>query len=281
MSRLGTMLKKVYLEITNICNLACAFCPGTQRAPRMLSREEFETLAGKIRPHADYLYFHLMGEPLLHPLLPEFLEIAGGLGFRVMLTTNGTLLPERGEKLCESPALLKVNISLQSFEANAGGELRNYLDGCTAFAERAIAAGKRCELRLWNRNGLDSLNPEIEARLEAAFPKPWAKSREGWRLRENLWLEPGECFDWPDLSAEDRGEGCFCYGLRDQAGVLCDGTVVPCCLDHEGDAALGNLFTQELGEILESGRARAIRDGFSRRRAVEELCRRCGYARRF
>lgn len=274
-------LKKIYLEITNICNLSCAFCPGTAREPHMLTLEEFSTLAGRLKGHAAYLYFHLMGEPLLHPLLPEFLQIAGELGFRVMITTNGTLLPEKGDVLCESPALLKVNISLQSFEANEGGKLGDYLDGCVSFAERANAAGKRCEFRLWNKNGLDNLNPEIESRLETAFPKPWGRSREGFKLREKLWLEPGERFDWPDLSADDRGERCFCYGLRDQIGVLCDGTVVPCCLDHDGSAALGNLFTQELEDILDSPRARAIREGFSERRAVEELCRRCGYARKF
>ena len=275
------MLKKVYLEITNICNLSCVFCPGTERKARMLSREEFEVLAAKLRPHAEYLYFHLMGEPLLHPLLGDFLEIAGELGFRVMITTNGTLLMQKAEILCESPALLKVNISLQSFEANAGGELERYLDGCLAFAEKASAAGKRCEFRLWNHNGLDSLNSRIETRLEQSFPKPWKKSREGWKLKENIWLEPGDRFDWPDLDGDDRGERCFCYALRDQVGVLCDGTVVPCCLDHEGDLALGNLFDQDLDTILQSERARAIRDGFSRRTAIEVLCRRCGFARRF
>ena len=274
-------LKKIYLEITNICNLRCAFCPGTAREPHMLTLEEFTTLTEKLRGREAYLYFHLMGEPLLHPLLPDFLKIAGELGFRVMITTNGTLLPGKGHILCESPALLKVNISLQSFEANEGGQLLGYLDGCIRFAEEANAAGKRCEFRLWNKNGLDSMNPEIEKRLEAAFPGPWGRSREGYKLRENLWLEPGERFDWPDLRAGDRGESCFCYGLRDQIGVLCDGTVVPCCLDHDGSVPLGNLFEQELDEILDSPRAKAIREGFSERRAVEALCRRCGYARRF
>ena len=275
------MLKKVYLEITNICNLDCVFCPGTRRAPHMLSQDEFALLASKLRPHAEYLYFHLMGEPLLHPLLGDFLAIAGELGFQVMITTNGTLLPEKGELLLQSPALLKVNMSLQSFEANARGELGPYLDGCIAYAEKAAAAGKRSEFRLWNHNGLEMLNDEIEGRLEDAFPKPWKKSREGWKLRENVWLEPGDHFDWPDLEADDRGERCFCYALRDQIGVLCDGTVVPCCLDHEGDIPLGNLFEDDLETILNSERAQRIRDGFSCRTASEELCRRCGFARRF
>ena len=275
------MLKKAYLEITNVCNLACAFCPGTRREKRFMPLEEFKILSAKLRPHTDYLYFHLMGEPLLHPELGEFLAHAGALGFRVILTTNGTLLPERGELLLSAPALHKVNISLQSFEANDRGELAPYLSACADFAQRANDAGKLCVLRLWNQNGLDSRNDEIEALLARHFPKPWSESRRSRKLAERVYLEPGERFDWPDLTAADRGEPCFCYGLRDQVGVLVDGTVVPCCLDHEGDVPLGNLFEQELGEIMSTEKARSIFNGFSRRQATEPLCRRCGYARRF
>lgn len=275
------MLQKAYLEITNVCNLNCSFCPGTRRAPRFLSVEEFRLLAGKLRRQTDYLYFHLLGEPLLHPELGALLRIAGELGFACMITTNGTLLPERGELLLAAERLRKVSISLQSFEANPGGELEGYLSGCLTFARKAAEKGVFCELRLWNRGGLETLNPAIRERLEACFPLPWEKSRNGWKLAERIWLDPGERFDWPGLDAPDRGERCFCYGLRNQIGVLCDGTVVPCCLDHEGDIPLGNLFTQELEEILASPRARAIYEGFSQRRAVEELCRRCGYRTRF
>ena len=100
------------------------------------------------------------------------------------------------------------------------------------------------------------------------------------RLGEGLFLEPGERFDWPDPAAPDSGTE-FCHGLRSQIAVLCDGTVVPCCLDSEGRLALGNLHRQELAEILASPRATAMAAGFSRRQPSEELCRRCGYAARF
>ena len=121
----------------------------------------------------------------------------------------------------------------------------------------------------------------IEAYLRGKCPGEWPEPRSGsFRLRENLYLERSGRFDWPDLGARERGTQ-FCYGLRDQLGVLADGTVIPCCLDHEGDIALGNLFLQPLEEILQSGRARALREGFSRRRPSEELCRRCGFAARF
>ena len=275
------MLKRVYLEITNVCNLACAFCPGTTRTPHFLTEEEFDRLTDALRGETQYLYFHLMGEPLLHPSLARFLAIAGEKGFRVILTTNGTLLGEKGEILLSAPALYKINLSLQSFEANRGGKLKDYVNRCAAFAAKAGAAGKICELRLWNHGGLESLNGEILALLALRFPQPWETNARSVKLAERVYLAEDDRFDWPDPAAADRGESCFCYGLRDQIGVLCDGTVVPCCLDYNGDVPLGNLFSQSLKEIMSTEKARRIYNGFSQRKAMEELCRRCGYARRF
>lgn len=275
------MLKKAYLEITNVCNLSCTFCPGTKRESRFLTQAEFDLLTDRLRGRVPYLYFHLMGEPLLHPLLGRFLQIAGDKGFRVMLTTNGTLLHERAETLLSAPALHKINLSLQSFEANPGGDIENYVNQCADFARRASEEGKLCELRLWNHGGLESLNERILEILRTHFPEPWESSPRSVKLRDRVWLAEDDRFDWPDLGAADRGERCFCYGLRDQIGVLCDGTVVPCCLDHNGEQPLGNLFLQSLEEIMSTEAAQAIYRGFSQRRAVSPLCRRCGYARRF
>ena len=275
------MFRKAYLEITNVCNLKCSFCPGTKREKKFMSREEFEILTTKLRPYTDYIYFHLMGEPLLHPELEYFLDYAHRLGFKVIITTNGQLLRQRENILLSAPGLHKINISLQSFEANQGGELREYISSCADFASKTSEAGKLCVLRLWNGNGLDSLNPEIEEILESYFPKPWKKSRSSFGLIDKVYLEHGDKFEWPDLKVEEISDRCFCYGLRDQIGIHCDGTVVPCCLDHEGDIALGNLLTQELSDILETQRAKDIYNGFSQRQAKEELCRKCGYARRF
>ena len=273
--------RKVYLEISNLCNLRCAFCPGTQRKGHAMTVEEFSALLPKLRPYTDFLYFHLMGEPLCHPKLETFLELAHEAGFRVILTTNGTLLPRQQEMLLNAPGLHKVNISLHAFEANdLTIPFDDYLTGCFDFG--AAAQGKVIvSYRLWNHGGQDEKNAAILQRMAEVFPQPWKQDRQGQRIGNRVFLEYGDKFDWPDLSAPEGGSGVFCHGLRDQIGVLCDGTVVPCCLDHEGDIALGNLFTRELSEILESPRAKAIYEGFSRRQASEELCRKCGYARRF
>lgn len=280
------MLHKAYLEITNVCNLSCVFCPGTKRAPGFLSPEGFRVLAGRLRPHVDFLYLHLMGEPLLHPQLDEILDCARELGFRVRITTNGTLIPQQEALLRASTAVQKVSISLHALEGNQRSqELEQYLDNCFRFARDFAQIGKRCALRLWNLDGAQTRgasdwNQQILARLETFFPKPWKVDWQGTTLIPNVFLEWGEKFDWPEQDAPDRGEQAFCRGLRDQVGVLWDGTVVPCCLDHDGDIPLGNLYEQELDEILNAPRARALYDGFSNRRAIEPLCRRCGYVRR-
>lgn len=280
------MFAKLYLEITSRCNLACSFCPGTTRPAKFLTVEEFNVLARRLRPHGQYLYFHVMGEPLLHPQLSELLQRAGDLGFQVILTTNGTLLPRQQETLLAAPALHKVNLSLHAPEANCVTEFTPYLKGCTDFLQAAAEKRLLCSLRLWNLDGAGTVgqhqyNGQIVAALEQAFPQPWVQNTRGYRLADRVFLEWGEKFDWPDLQTPDRGETCFCYGLRDQVAVLSDGTVVPCCLDREGAMALGNLYETPLEELLETPRAKAIYDGFSRREAVEPLCRTCGFARRF
>lgn len=273
--------RKVYLEISNLCNLKCSFCPGTNRRPHALTVEEFTILAEKLRAWTDYLYFHLMGEPLLHSHLSEFLRIAGELGFRVILTTNGTLLRRQMPVLLTAPALHKVNISLHAFEANDFTRpFSEYLSDCFVFGREA--EGKMIvTYRLWNGGGQNEKNGEILRLMREAFPGEWKTERRGTRVGERIYLENGDKFDWPDLEAADGGDRVFCYGLRDQIGVLADGSVVPCCLDHEGDLTLGNLFEQPMEEILSGTRAKSIYDGFSDGRAAEELCRKCGYARRF
>ncbi len=238
-------------------------------------------LAGKLRLFAEYLYFHVLGEPTAHPLLPAFLAHAKELGFRPVITTNGTLLHKCGARLLEDASLPhKVSISLHAFEANdISMPFEEYLSHCIDFAKRAAARGCYIALRLWNLDGraegaLHAQNDRVLAHLHAAFGD-FRETRSGFRLADRIFLEWGEKFDWPSLAMPKQHDRGFCYGLRDQVGVLCDGTVVPCCLDAEGDIALGNLFEEELDAILSSPRAKALYDGFSAHRCREALCRRC------
>lgn len=278
------MLKRAYVEITNNCNLRCTFCPGTGRRKEYMPPERFALLAGRLRGYVKYLYLHVMGEPLLHPRLDEMLTIAANQGFRVCLTTNGTLAGEKGGAVLSAPGVHKVSISLHSAEGNGMEELEGYLQDVWGFSVRAAARGIICALRLWNTGGADARNEEILtflAQKTGEWPLDMPQPRQGsWKLGDRLYLEQAERFEWPDMHAPETGT-TFCLGLREQIAVLCDGTVVPCCLDHEGDIPLGNLLETELPDILSGARARALYQGFSEGHPSEELCRRCGFATRF
>ena len=283
------MYSRVYVEITNICNRNCSFCPGTVRPLRRMSLSEFDTVTNRLQGVTEYLYYHVMGEPLTHPDLPHFIRLATAKGFKSAITTNGTLLPARGQELIDA-GVYKVNISVHSFEDGDDGESHGkYLDGILDFADEASRQGVLTVLRLWNLDGhgeaLGGNNTRTLDYLRARFPDggdvPWKFSPRGARIRDKLHLEYGDRFEWPDQTAEDRGNAVFCYGLKDHFAILCDGRVVPCCLDREGVITLGNVFDTPVEEILTSPRAEAMRAGFQRRCATEELCRRCGYARRF
>lgn len=277
------MIDRCYIEITNTCNLNCHFCPKHTREKRQLSAEEFNLLTDKIRGKICFLYFHLMGEPLLHPLLPQFITTAREKGFKTVLTSNGTLLHRAMELLDTLPH--KIQLSLHSHESNAKGELSSYMDEVMTFSTQAAAQGTCMVLRLWNQGGRDKENEEVMRLIEKYVPKPWKERPDGFRLCDHLYLEFDRKFEWPnfendikkgdDNKNKDENREVFCKALLKQIGVLADGSLVPCCLDHNGDVILGNLLHQSLEEILSSPRAQAMTEGFKHHTATEALCQNC------
>lgn len=289
------MIDRCYIEITNTCNLDCHFCPKHHRKRRQLSEEEFDLLTDRVRGKVCFLYFHLMGEPLLHPLLPQFITMAREKGFKTVLTSNGTLLHRAMALFDTLPH--KIQLSLHSHESNARGELSEYMDQVMRFSTQAAGKGTCMVLRLWNQGGMDRENEEVMRLIEKYVPKPWKERPDGFRLCDNLYLEFDRKFEWPGgggKAASDDSDGkqeesdgkleaspskskqeYFCKALIKQIGVLSDGSLVPCCLDHDGDVILGNLFHQSLEEILASPRAQALVEGFRHHAATEPLCQSC------
>ena len=285
--------KKVYIEITNVFNLSCSFCPKKGRDKEFLSVEKFKKILEEVKPYTKYIYFHLMGEPLLNKNLEDFLEIAYEEGFKVNLTTNGTLLPKVKDILLKSKALRQVNISLHSFEANNNNILfTDYFNSVFDFVKKANEETNIiCAMRLWNMDsstlkGQNDLNDDILAEMgkilgyEGNLSEVLERDNKV-KIKDRMYLNGAEKFQWPAMDIEALGDVGFCHGLRDHFGILVDGTVVPCCLDGEGNVPLGNIYEKSLKEILEGERARNIYEGFSRRKRVEELCKRCGYSEKF
>lgn len=274
------MYSRVYVEITNICNMNCSFCHGHSRPHGQMKEEAFCHILSQLKGKTEYLYYHLMGEPLTHPDLPRFIRLATDAGFHSVLTTNGTLLHKRGEELLAAKPH-KVSISLHSFENGTKEDHLGYLENIASFLDLAKDADTIVCLRLWNKGFDAGKNDDTLSFLQNRIAGEWTPNTRGLRVRDKQFLEWGDRFAWPDMAAEIVSQQVSCYGLRDQFGVLCDGTVVPCCLDSEGAINLGNIFQTPLEEILNSPRATAMAEGFRCRKATEDLCRRCGYATRF
>jgi radical SAM protein with 4Fe4S-binding SPASM domain len=255
-----------------------------------MHEELFTRILDEIKDSSEYIYFHVKGEPLLHPQIERFLNISSEKGFHVSIATNGTLIGKTGERLLGKPALRQMSFSLHSLEGETDSAvIEQYLDDIFSFAIEAVKRTKMfIEFKLWNLNRV----PESEAnkiifRLMAErlnIPVNFYEgiySGKGVRISDRIFLSRGSEFQWPDLDSPDNNPNGYCYGLKRQAAILVDGTVVPCCLDGKGIMKLGNIKDSSFKDIIDSKRALRIIRGFSERKVLEELCRKCTYRNRF
>lgn len=283
---------KVNIEISNICNLQCSFCPEVIRAKKLMEVDLFERIIEQVAPITEQVCFHLMGEPLLHPRLGELLDICSKYHAPVFFVSNGVLLTDKRAELLLHPAIRQTNFSLHSFLDNhPGKDPKEYLERIFAYTDRALA--ERPDLyvnfRLWNlqdpigktteneiiRNAIES---RYGLRLRADADVRVMKSQ---RIRGRLYVHYDTEFTWPSLDLPVIGSKGTCYGLRNHFGILADGTVVPCCLDKEGQIPLGQISDKPLLEILETDRAQKMLKGFLDGNLHESLCQRCNFVTRF
>ena len=282
------MFKRIYIEITNVCNLSCSFCPKSNRKAEFMSAESFEEILRKIEGKAKILYFHVKGEPLIHPEIGTFLDLCVKYHFKVNLTTNGTLIDKAKWSILNRPALRQVNFSLHSFDANFDKyPIDEYIEKIFKFTRNAVSKQKLLiGLRLWNVDEENKNNEYILNCIKKEFHLDFDLKNEvtqinGTKLADYIFLYQAQAFDWPDINNENIGDIGFCYGLRDQVAILSDGTVVPCCLDGEGIIKLGNIFEQNFEDIINGERAKIMYEGFSNRQIAEDLCKKCRYRTRF
>lgn len=287
--------EKVYIEISNVCNLQCEFCPEVHREKKFMERDLFSKIIKDVAPHTEQVCFHLMGEPLVHPLFSDFVGICAGEDVAVNITSNGVLLNEKRAEALLKSAVRQVNFSLHSFEANfPGKDISSYLEKIFSFTSRALR--ERPDLyvnyRLWNLQDQEAQNSVTEIILEKIDEKfgenvsdltvkpdvRWKKSK---RVQGRLYVHFDSRFQWPHPHHPLRTVRGFCHALSSHLGILADGRVVPCCLDKEGVLELGHCGVQTLEEVLNGTRAVAMREGFKRHELVESLCQKCTFISRF
>ncbi len=285
--------KRVHVEISNICNVQCSFCPIVERPKEIMDELQYQRILDQLVPLTDDICLHLMGEPLAHPKFESLMERSSLAGAQVQITTNGILIKRLGKMLLNQSSLRQINFSLQAFKDNFPERpLSDFLDPIIDFTLNCFKDRPDVYInyRLWNFGDKSfSENEEVLDYLEAKLN--WGelnrnvevahiKSKKIFKDRK-LYLHFDSRFDWPSENFPLRSEQGTCQGLRNHFGIHADGTVVPCCLDKEAVIKLGNAFEQSIEDILSSDRSLAIKNGFENGRLVEDLCKRCTFIKRF
>lgn len=253
--------KRVYIEITNICNLNCEFCLPHNRPLKFLEFENYKKILKEIKPYTKYIFLHVKGEPLLHPDVDNFIKYAYDEGFEINLTTNATLLKEH---LSATKYLRQINISLHATNNIEIVKIAKNIDNCIV------------NFRVWNfeenKDAINLLENEFNISIENV---------SNFKIKDNIFVSAQNKFKWPSIKNTINAENGYCHALKDQIAILVDGTVVPCCLDNDGDIPLGNIFNESFSNILSSSKVTNILNGFKNRICVEELCKKCEFKKRF
>jgi len=264
------MFKKIYIEITNNCNLKCDFCIKNTRKTEYISIEKFNKLLSKIENYTDYLYFHVLGEPLMHPKINELIDIASRK-FKINITTNGYLI----NKIKLNKNIRQLNISLHSYDEKYKITLDEYLnnifDSVDTLKENTYISYRFWVNSKYSNEILEKINKKYSINLTTD------KIKNNTTIDKNIFISVSNEFIWPDLDNKINGDIGKCYALKDHIGILVDGTVVPCCLDTKGIINLGNVYESKLSEIINSNRFQNIVQGFKKNQKVEELCKKCNF----
>lgn len=277
------MFRKIYIEITNICNLKCKFCPDTSRNKEFMSVENFEDIINKIHNHTNLVALHVKGEPLVHNQLEDILKILEKYNLKANITTNGTLIKEKLEILKKSKAVKQINFSIHSIMQN-GNINKQYLKDIFESVEELESV--MISYRLWNLQSIkdNDINRGIIETIENYYNiqnlKQQLIENEFFKIRNNLFINQDIEFTWPDINKETIIESGRCLALKDQVAILVDGTVVPCCLDNNGDIPLGNIFKEKFEDILNKTKSMTIKKNFENSIITCELCKTCGFLKR-
>ena len=267
--------KKIYVEITNRCNLSCSFCSKVEKPLRNMTIEEFKCVIEKIKDYTDTIYLHVKGEPLVHPNLIEILNVAEEHNIKVNLTTNGTLFPNLVDKLKECKSLKKINFSLHS-ENNKENYLEDIFKNVEKLQEVTVV------YRLWTLNNgeLDEKSTQTVNKIVSYYKLSTEivdkiKNENNVKIKDRIFVDKDNEFEWPSIT--NHNSCGFCYALKTHIAILVDGTVVPCCLDSNGLVDLGNIYNESLENIINSNRYQTLKKSFQDRKPSEDLCKSCTY----
>lgn len=259
----GAWPDRLYIEITNVCNLDCVMCPTglhvLERDKGHMKWELFTSVIDEMAPHVKTTTLHIWGEPILHPRLIDMVRYARERGINVSISTNATLLTEEKARGLLDAGLSEIYLCLDGMTAETYEAIRRKADFevTKANIERFIelreafeGAGPRTYVqiiemeptkeqteefrRFWDRPGVDRVNVK-------AFDSWGNQVKEINQLRRD---------DEDRVSLKNR---YHCPLLWYHCHVYFDGTVTCCDRDYGAKYPLGN--------VVESGGVMAVWNG--------------------
>ena len=192
-------IKRIYIEITNICNLTCSFCSTHHRENKMLSLDEFSSIIQDVKQYTKYIYLHVQGEPLTHPDFNKILYICDENEMQVQLVTNVTFL-YKYLYIYLHPSLRKVSISLQSIEYQSVN-LEDYMHTLITFIDySATFKHPIVEVRFWRNDQYDlPKTKKCMDILNEKYTLSLTERNNHYRIKENIYVDFDNMFSWTDL----------------------------------------------------------------------------------
>ena len=248
-----------------------------------MNTEKFEEVIRKIHKHTKLVCLHVKGEPLVHKQLGDILKILEKYDLKANITTNGTLIKEKIDIIKNSKAVRQINFSIHSITQNENLN-KQYIQDIFESADQL--ENVIISYRLWNLQSIqeNNINNFIIKAIEDYYNiknlRQQLKENDFIQIKQNMFINQDIEFTWPSLNKEVIIENGRCLALKEQIAILVDGTVVPCCLDNNGDIPLGNILEQALEKIISSDKSVTIKKNFENSIITCDLCRTCGFLQR-
>lgn len=275
---MGKLFSKIYIEITNFCNLNCSFCSIDNRIKKEMSIDEFNIVIDKIKNYTNNIYLHVKGEPLLHSNLDKILKTCNDNNINVSITTNGTLL-EKQLPILLNRKIKQINISLHS-----ENKMKEYLDRVFNCCSK-LSKNTTIIYRIWVLNNLNKISPIIVNKIKNYYQLSTVivdkiLNDKNIKIKNNIYVDKDYEFIWPTISNNKNNKGT-CLGTRTHIAILSNGDVIPCCLDSNANIKLGNIFQDSLEDIINNRLFQNIKIGFQNNQIICDLCKSCTYRERF
>jgi len=300
----------VFLEVTNHCNFRCSFCPQaiSTRPPEHMDTTLATTLIKQLYNvgYKGNLYFHLLGEPFLHPEIFKIVEYASRRMPRSILFTNGSLLTTRNIESVFDASPYELMISMQLVDEGSfklkGSSMSwdRYASGIRKAIEYKlthdtptllrISVGMRKEdavypdddyfprispetfreniLRLFS--GIQCLDLQQIQNILADIP-----FRSSLEIASGVFVSVKPMGNWLRLYREEITKRGYCPHVGKEFGVLSNGNLVLCHLDYDGKTAFANARESKLRNIFQNSAICQTIEKFCAEGIVPKNCQHC------